>query len=76
MCAELIGTAFADRLYKKEYEMIQENILELVKYGLSTGLVDPEDKVYTINRLLELFQVDEIEDAVFEKVENLPAWTQ
>lgn len=43
MCAELIGTAFADRLYKKEYEMIQENILELVKYGLSTGLVDPED---------------------------------
>ncbi len=52
---ELIGTAFADRLYKKEYEMIQENILELVKYGLSTGLVDPEDKVYTINRLLELF---------------------
>ena len=76
MCAELIGTAFADRLYKKEYEMIQENILELVKYGLSTGLVDPEDKVYTINRLLELFQVDEIEDAVFEKVENLLAWTQ
>lgn len=76
MCEELIGTAFADRLYKKEYEMIQENILELVKYGLSTGLVDPEDKVYTINRLLELFQVDEIEDAVFEKVENLPAWTQ
>jgi len=76
MCAELIGIAFADRLYKKEYEMIQENILELVKYGLSTGLVDPEDKVYTINRLLELFQVDEIEDAVFEKVENLPAWTQ
>ena len=75
MCAELIGTAFADRLYKKEYEMIQENILELVKYGLSTGLVDPEDKVYTINRLLELFQVDEIEDAVFEKVENLPACT-
>ena len=56
--------------------MIQENILELVKYGLSTGLVDPEDKVYTINRLLELFQVYEIEDAVFEKVENLPAWTQ
>ena len=56
--------------------MIQENILELVKYGLSTGLVDPEDKVYTINRLLELFQVDEIEDAVFEKVESLPVWTQ
>ena len=75
MCAELIGTAFADRLYKKEYEMIQENILELVKYGLSTGLVDPEDKVYTINRLLELFPVPLIAAAVIEKGEKHPAWT-
>ena len=24
--------------------MIQERILELVKYGLTTGLVNPEDK--------------------------------
>ena len=40
--------------------MIQERILELVKYGLTTGLVNPEDKVYTINRLLELFAVRDI----------------
>lgn len=33
--------------------MIQERILELVKYGLTTGLVDPADEVYTVNRLLE-----------------------
>ena len=44
--------------------MIQEKILELVEYGLVTGLVEPEDKVYTINRLLELFQLDEMEDEV------------
>jgi len=44
--------------------MIQEKILELVEYGLVTGLVEPEDKVYTINRLLELFRLDEMEDAV------------
>lgn len=56
--------------------MIQERILELVKYGLTTGLVNPEDKVYTINRLLELFAVDDIEDETFAKVENLLDWTQ
>ena len=44
--------------------MIQEKILELVEYGLVTGLVEPEDKVYTINRLLEVFRLDEMEDAV------------
>ena len=46
--------------------MIQERILELVEYGLVTGLVEPEDKVYTINRLLELFQLDEMEDELLE----------
>ena len=34
--------------------MIQEKILELTEYGLVTGLVAPEDKRFTINRLLEL----------------------
>ena len=56
--------------------MIQERILELVKYGLTTGLVDPADEVYTVNRLLEVLGVDEIEDETFEKVEAQPAWTQ
>ena len=28
--------------------MIQERILELVDYGVTTGLVEPEDQVYTI----------------------------
>ena len=41
--------------------MIQERILELTEYGLATGLVEPADKQYTINRLLELFGLDEPE---------------
>jgi UDPglucose--hexose-1-phosphate uridylyltransferase len=56
--------------------MIQENILDLVAYGLTTGLVTEDDKVYTINRLLELFEVDDIEDSVFEAQEKKPAMTQ
>ena len=60
----------------KEHDMIQERILELVKYGLTTGLVDPADEVYTVNRLLEVLGVDDIEDETFEKVAAQPAWTQ
>lgn len=56
--------------------MIQERILELTEYGLVTGLVEPEDKVYTMNRLLELFEIDDIEDAVFEEYEKRPEMTQ
>ena len=60
----------------KGHDMIQERILELVKYGLTTGLVDHADEVYTVNRLLEVLGVDDIEDETFEKVEAQPAWTQ
>ena len=56
--------------------MIQERILELTEYGLVTGLIAPEDKVFTINRLLELFEVDDIEDEVFENFAKRPAMTQ
>ena len=42
--------------------MIQENILKLTDYGLATGLIRAEDKQYTINRLLELFGLDELDD--------------
>ena len=44
--------------------MIQEKILELVEYGLVTELIAPEDKVFTTNRLLELFALDDMEDEV------------
>lgn len=35
------------------------DIKKLVAYGVDTGLVPPEDVVYTTNRLLELFGMDE-----------------
>ena len=42
--------------------MIQDSIKKLVEYGLLTGLIEKEDKIYTTNRLLELFGLDELED--------------
>ena len=42
--------------------MIQERILDLTEYGLATGLIEPADKNFTINRLLELFGLDELEE--------------
>lgn len=42
-------------------ETITESIKKLVSYGLQTGLVPEEDAVYTTNRLLELFGLDELD---------------
>ena len=56
--------------------MIQEKILELTEYGLVTGLIEPEDKRYTINRLLELFGLDEMEEEVEEAYEKRPDMTE
>lgn len=41
---------------------INRLIRELVNYGLHTGLVQQEDETYTINRLLEILQLDEYEE--------------
>lgn len=46
--------------------MVQERILELTEYGLATGLIEPQDRIFTINRLLELFGMEELEDEVAE----------
>lgn len=37
-------------------------IKALVNYGLETGLLEKEDEIFTINRLLELFGLDELEE--------------
>ena len=42
--------------------MIQKNIRQLVQYGILTGLIEKEDEIYTTNRLLELFRIDDLED--------------
>ena len=38
---------------------IEKNILALVDYALATRLIDPLDTTFTINRLLELFALDD-----------------
>ena len=47
---------------RKVKGMIQERILDLVEYARVTGLIEAEDECFSINRLLELFQLDELED--------------
>jgi UDPglucose--hexose-1-phosphate uridylyltransferase len=42
--------------------MIQKSIVQLVKYGLETGLIGAEDAIYTVNCLLELLEVDEFSE--------------
>ena len=56
--------------------MIQTRILELAEYGLTTGLIEKDDKTYTINRLMELLEVDDIEDSVFEEFAKREPMTQ
>ena len=41
--------------------MIQADIRKLVDYGVQTGLVPQEDVIFTINKLLELFRLDDLE---------------
>lgn len=47
------------------------NIKALVKYGLETGLVEKEDEIFTTNRLLELFGLEEMEEEDLEVPENV-----
>lgn len=39
--------------------IIEQEIRKLVNYGLQTGLIEKEDEIYTINRLLEFFELEE-----------------
>lgn len=41
---------------------LQKEIKKLVQYGLDHHLIEPEDTIYTINRYLEIFHLDEYED--------------
>ena len=56
---------------------MNELISELVGYGIEKGLVEEDDKIYVINRLLELFRLDSYTQKKkrhrreeFEKVQN------
>ena len=49
--------------------MIQSCIKKLVSYGVQTGLVPEEDAIFTANRLLELFCLDELEEVLSEMLD-------
>ena len=38
---------------------MQNALIRLVAYGRNTDLLPEEDEIYTVNRLLELFEIDE-----------------
>ncbi len=43
--------------------MIYESITKLVSYGIDCGLIEEEDKAYTVNRILEILNLDEYEES-------------
>ncbi len=56
--------------------MIQERILELTEYGVATGLLEPQDKIFTVNRLLELFGLEELSDTAIAEYGKRAPMTQ
>ena len=48
--------------------MVQNAIVRLVQYALSTGLIEKEDAVYSVNHLLEILQIDSLEEEAVEAV--------
>ncbi|MFR5602211.1 MAG: UDP-glucose--hexose-1-phosphate uridylyltransferase, partial [Lachnospiraceae bacterium] len=42
--------------------MVYEAIRGLVQYGLDTGLITPEDKIYATNQILDVLKMDEYEE--------------
>ena len=41
-----------------------KEILWLAEYGVKTGLIAEEDRIYTVNRLMELFHMDDLQEDV------------
>ena len=42
--------------------MVCEDICRLAAYGIQTGLITEEDRVYTINSILEVMGLEEFEE--------------
>ena len=51
--------------------MLNEAIKKLVLYGVENGLIQKTDIVYTINKILEVLQLDDYENVTCEREENL-----
>ena len=46
--------------------MINTSIRKLINYGLECGLIEKEDEIYTINRVLEILNLDEYNEPAEE----------
>ena len=42
--------------------MIEESIAKLVQYGMEQGLLQEEDRIYAINRILEVMKLDDYQE--------------
>lgn len=42
--------------------MIEESIAKLVQYGMEQGLLQEEDRIYAINRILEVLKLDDYQE--------------
>ena len=51
---------------------MQNALIRLVAYGRNTDLLPEDDEIYTVNRLLELFEIDELQGelSVHEQIEE------
>ncbi|MDE6851605.1 MAG: UDP-glucose--hexose-1-phosphate uridylyltransferase [Lachnospiraceae bacterium] len=50
---------------------VNELVKGLLEYGVKTGLVDPRDRIYTLNRILEVMQLDSYEEPQ-TKLQEMP----
>ncbi len=50
---------------------ITDYISQLVQYGLRTGLVESIDRIYTVNKLLELFGLEEMPEQEVAEADDL-----
>ena len=51
--------------------MITDTIYELIQYGIEKKLIEEDDRIYTANRLLELFGLEGTEKAECKKAREV-----
>ena len=53
--------------------MIYQQINKMIYYGINTGLIDENDKIYVRNRLLALLKLDSYKeaDSICENIDEL-----
>ena len=42
--------------------MIEESIAKLVQYGMEQGLLKADDRIYAVNRILEVLKMDDYQE--------------